>query len=470
MGKSKPKSTRTPKGGNLPNVRAERVADNDSEDEPDEEDARDEEEEEEDDDGDEEDSRRSKKRSKRKEGTQKPRGKKSKAGSKCCGIGGGNVIFLVCWLVMVVVAVIGTLIFVSDSDGDDGAGDGAAGWVGKDDDFLPGAGPPSIPSPPRPPPRKPPSPPSPGPPPMPRPPPSPPRPPPPSPPKPPPPPNPPPQPPGPPPAHPPIPPQSGSIIDRINARFVSGGKVSSELDKVGVLVHSFDGRENKVKPWLPCPKTCYGGPCWCADTNDRLSATLINAALPRPKDGKIPTYQEVDHNAAAGFVLSPYYNRLSCSYAFDAGSMNRKCHRLRSGVKARWDCVPGCWRFENNGGGPLWCDNDASAQGECAFKPEATEAMLELQRALPTTGGSSSYNEVIVDIDYLIKWLPHSIEAVFYTTGVTGCASPGTALMCKDFAMQARDNLMDQYKLSKDQVPLLVFDRSNWRAPFRKVG
>ena len=95
--------------------------------------------------------------------------------------------------------------------------------------------------------------------------------------------------------------------------------------------------------------------------------------------------------------------------------------------------------------------------------------MLELQRILPTVGGVSSYNEVIVDIDHMIKWLPHSIEAVWYMR-VSGCDTPGTALLCSAYAKQTRNNLIDQYGIDQHHLPMLEFDPYNWKTPFKQVA
>ena len=95
--------------------------------------------------------------------------------------------------------------------------------------------------------------------------------------------------------------------------------------------------------------------------------------------------------------------------------------------------------------------------------------MLELQRILPTVGGVSSYNEVIVDIDYMIKWLPHSIEAVWYMRA-KDCDVPGTALLCSSYARQTRNNLLDQFAIDQRHLPMLEFDPYNWKAPFKQVA
>lgn len=78
-------------------------------------------------------------------------------------------------------------------------------------------------------------------------------------------------------------------------------------------MHHFDGQGNAEKAWLPCPETCYGKECWCANIRDRLSASLLNAQLPKV-NGKIPNYADVNVNAASGLILNPSFTKVLCAY------------------------------------------------------------------------------------------------------------------------------------------------------------
>ena len=49
---------------------------------------------------------------------------------------------------------------------------------------------------------------------------------------------------------------------------------------------------------------------------DRLSASMVNAKMPKV-NGKIPNYQDINVNAAAGLVLNPSFTRTLCSYPFE---------------------------------------------------------------------------------------------------------------------------------------------------------
>ena len=114
----------------------------------------------------------------------------------------------------------------------------------------------------------------------------------------------------------------------------------------------------------------------------------------------------------------------------------------------------------------MWCASDASAAGECAFKPEATEAMLELQRILPTVGGVSSYNEVIVDPQLWIANLPDTIVAFWYATNHP--LRPCNAT-CVNNTRQAYTGFVQTYPEAKGKVPLLALDVFGGPRPFADV-
>ena len=233
-----------------------------------------------------------------------------------------------------------------------------------------------------------------------------------------------------------------------------------------MLIHHFDNQANKLKPWLPCPASCYGKECWCAKTRDRLSATFINAMLPKGPGGRMPTYQFVDNNAAAGFVLSPYFTDVLCSYPGDGGTINRVCHP--AGVSK--SCVPGCYQFESHGGGPLWCSDDGADGGsECAFKPGATLSMLDVQRTTPLAGGQTTYNEVVIDFETFHKNQPRSVEAVWFMAKMPGCKDTGSAMMCETYARQVHSIFMASFGLTEELLPLIAFNPFDWVKPFYAV-
>ena len=66
----------------------------------------------------------------------------------------------------------------------------------------------------------------------------------------------------------------------LNTRFVLG-RATSELAKAGVLLHQWDAMDDGVahQPWMPC-----GDGEWCWKFQDRVSASLVNKALPHVFD------------------------------------------------------------------------------------------------------------------------------------------------------------------------------------------
>ena len=228
------------------------------------------------------------------------------------------------------------------------------------------------------------------------------------------------------------------------------------------MLHHFDNQGNSEKPWLPCPEMCWGKKCWCADIRDRVSASLINVKLPK-RNGKMPIYTDVDINAASGFVLNPAFSRIMCAYPQDGGSAGRTCDP--TGVSDH--CVPGCYNFDREGGGPLWCDDSGGAPN-CAFRPENMVQMLANQRNVPLSGGLPMYNEVIIDRLDWQRYHPKGIEAVWFMK-FSGCRKQDGSMLCEEYAKRIHSQLLLQYGVDDEQLPLLMFDPTNWDAPFSRV-
>ena len=246
----------------------------------------------------------------------------------------------------------------------------------------------------------------------------------------------------------------------INKRFTIGGR-DNAIHKVGVLLHHFDNQGNADKPWLPCPEVCWGKKCWCADIRDRLSCSLINARLPKVAN-KMPTYVDVDVNAASGFIMNPSFTKVLCGYPADGGTAGRTCDPV--GVSK--NCVPGCYNFDREGGGSLWCDEGGLAN--CAYRPEYFTQMLEAQRSVPMTGGTPMYNEVVVDRTDWQTWMPKGVEAVWYLQS-GNCGSIDASMLCERYARKIHSMLIEEYALTEAMLPLLVFDPYNFEKPFRQA-
>ena len=110
---------------------------------------------------------------------------------------------------------------------------------------------------------------------------------------------------------------ASGVARALNERFLRGG-VASDLSAAGLLLHTFDRIDDadpSRTPWVP--KGGVEG-----DPSNRISASLISAAMPPEPGGELPTYSF----GLAGTVLSPTQNRLRCSYAVDQGSIRLQTH------------------------------------------------------------------------------------------------------------------------------------------------
>lgn len=107
----------------------------------------------------------------------------------------------------------------------------------------------------------------------------------------------------------------------------------------------------------------------------------------------VPLFHDV-----LGFIFRPSENRIFCSYAGDGGSMNKVCDPPGQSEQ----CLPGCWDA-----GPEWC---GVSQVDCNG-PFPAEQLDEMMRRHSSPTARLRYNEVIVDADWFIQQLPHSVEA-----------------------------------------------------------
>ena len=80
--------------------------------------------------------------------------------------------------------------------------------------------------------------------------------------------------------------------------------------------------------------------------------------------------------------------------------------------------------------------------------------MRRAQREVQARGLNLDYNEIIVDGPHWTRHLPMAIEAFFGT---------GT------LARSQRDEFLSAFNLTRDRVPLVDFDTSDWETPFRLV-
>ena len=213
------------------------------------------------------------------------------------------------------------------------------------------------------------------------------------------------------------PPPLPHIVEQLNARFRSGVN-SSDLAAAGLIIHQFDSMDDPNpdgQPWLPGEGR--------SQTGDRLSATLVNAHMqpePPPLDRRIPLYSA----SLSGFIMSPQYNKLLCSYAFDAGTLERTCQPGSA------QCIPGC-THPSNGQRTIWCERN-NHPWPCAWRPDKLDQMLQVREELRTLNvkpqgkfwdDKKFYDELIFDTARFKSQLPQSIEAVFYMAGDCGDAT-----------------------------------------------
>eukprot|EP01050_Picozoa_sp_SAG11_P012151 SAG11_NODE_1334_length_5178_cov_10.938374_3_plen_321_part_00 len=221
---------------------------------------------------------------------------------------------------------------------------------------------------------------------------------------------------------------AGSALEDINRRFASA-MASSNLSSAGVIIHQFDGidgsaGEQPAQVWLPCPKSAWGKPTWCAKFSDRESCSIIGAKSPPQPDGAIGIFQSAAGVVTGGFVLAPRHTTLLCSYPGDGGTMTRVCldekgQPLHPGQR----CVPGC---ECQDTAPRPCNNSCAApppsppipHHQCAWAAPDLSQMLEQWYG---GHGGGAYNELVIDTTGYVANLPASIEAIFYPTG---CGAP----------------------------------------------
>ena len=77
------------------------------------------------------------------------------------------------------------------------------------------------------------------------------------------------------------------------------------------------------------------------------------------------------------------------------------------------------------------------------------------------------YTELIIDAEYWRELEPKSIAAVFYPSTCTAASEKGRA--CRKLAEKTHAQLLTNYGVSAEEVPLLRLDVQNWREPFHEV-
>jgi hypothetical protein len=223
-----------------------------------------------------------------------------------------------------------------------------------------------------------------------------------------------------------------------------------------------DDPDPQGQPWVPgAGKPVFEG----YPSGDRVSATLVNAQMkaePAPQAHRIPMYSL----SLAGIILSPERNTLKCSFAFDAGTLERTC------LEPSETCIPGCTHPSLRGHPALWCERN-NHRWPCAWRPSDLHQMLEVREELRTLGRKPEgkfwddhkfYNEMVFDSKVFTSQLHGSMEAVFFLEGAD-CGAERDGPKCEVYARSAHANIKREFGLTDVQLPLVRLDPLNWKAP-----
>ena len=154
-------------------------------------------------------------------------------------------------------------------------------------------------------------------------------------------------------------------------------------------------------------------------------------------------------------MLHPSYVTLECAYGIDGATyhLDDPAH-------------PGCTQ--------TFCD---SADWKCGFSgyPPQAWAPADLKVLLDAhadhgaryhkPGFHSGYNELILNSPKINEHLPHSIMGFFFIKGQSTITNDLGYGIVIDM-VQTHQAFLRSFEVSKEQVPLLVLDPSNWDAPF----
>ena len=132
-----------------------------------------------------------------------------------------------------------------------------------------------------------------------------------------------------------------NVSECLNRRYQEG-RPSSDLGRVGVLVHVDDGMVDKS-----------GNP-----RDQFVSASIVSAS-----------YGELFHRGGSGgFILNPSQVSFLCSWNCDGGTSSRHCPQESAN-----GCVPGCTAPAFAGDHTVWCGEHG---GYCPFHPSDLRSML----------------------------------------------------------------------------------------------
>ena len=253
----------------------------------------------------------------------------------------------------------------------------------------------------------------------------------------------------PPPRPPPPQPSATEVIKQLHSRFhrspdTAAWDASGALADAAVLVHVFDGWEQK------------NGQSWAAQGS--ISCSLIYGSL-RPRGHySIPTYSAWA-SGVQGVIFRPGpTTRILCGNAADSSVGKCKEHWCPSVSLSQDSYDPTKTRGND---GPAGCYVSWKPQDFGVFLRRFTKYNKAVKAAF---SHRLDYNEIIVDGGHWTDHLPDSIEA-FFTSDELGMKEEQEGL-----AIEQHRLFLQTYHLSAAQVPLLKLDPTNWDEPFRVLG
>ena len=235
-------------------------------------------------------------------------------------------------------------------------------------------------------------------------------------------------------------------LTRIIERYNSVVPGSSDLHKVGILMHSIDGFEDDDKPWQAATQ----GGNLNAGLSDRISCSLV-------WKGQRWSFMDNDsglYDGKGSYIINPAHARVLCAYGGDGSTRGKTCNP--AGPSRH--CIPACIPQYNGRNSvhdyDAWCEPGGPTDHWCdgrPYRPQDLGKMLSRDRlawarGVHSTQHGRTYNEVVIDGLYSNRNLPSSIEAFV--------ASPGDNV---GLLRRTHQNFLDEYGLSAHQVPLLTY-------------
>ena len=236
------------------------------------------------------------------------------------------------------------------------------------------------------------------------------------------------------------------MLQRILARFhhkpyTAAWNAGGNLAETAVLVHVFDGWENRGNSW---------------SAKGDISCSLLYGDL-RPRKGRfsVPVYSAWA-SGVQGIIFRPGpTTRILCGNAGDSGNGRCKTQWCPSISLAEDTYDPSA---SGGKGGAAGCYGSWLPQDFGVFLRRTTKFNQQVQAVFRH---SLDYNEIIVDGSRWTENLPQSIEA-FFTSDDLGHKD-------MDVARGEHRKFLDRFSLDAAQVPLLHLYQSNWDAhPFEQ--